>query len=426
MRITPVVRPAAGALLALGLVAALSVATCPPALAEDAVAAPCPPPPPPPDPCGGSVCDPPPPGCPCPCDCVPAALFCIPCFDDCIAAFQKAKADSCFKLGAGAYHWFNYNFDTEKLNYGSPTAQGTYFYHVDADLECKTCNPCVSWGLHAQLRARDQSTFRSFIDHEVWFYELYGFVDFADYGTFKVGKVWKRFGLDWDGTFYGNVAYFDGHKLDPDFGVSWEKTWNEAGRVTLDTIAQYFWHEDGINGSIAGADPESTPSLTEEHTFVGRVLGTWKFRDNLSLAVGASAFTGTVTDNVSGGDDTASGWAVDARFRWCGLEVFGEVMQADGVLHPAHYVTNGPSDFRTDWLAGAQFKCGAFTPRVVFSHGDYENPGGSQDLLVVGGTIELTKWLTLYVEYVSWDVEDAGGTVTPFEDGLQVVLNWHV
>ena len=65
--------------------------------------------------------------------------------------------------------------------------------------------------------------FRSFFDEKVWFYELYAWLDRRRLGKFKAGKIWKRFGLDWDGTFWGNVQYYDGMKLDPDWGVSWEK-----------------------------------------------------------------------------------------------------------------------------------------------------------------------------------------------------------
>ena len=101
-------------------------------------------------------------------------------------------------------------------------------------------------------------------------------------------------------------------------------------------------------------------------------------------------------------------------------------MQSDGVLNNAHYVTGGPSDGYTDYLVGAQYKMGAFTPRVVFSHGDYDNPGGKQDLWVAGGTIELTKWLTLYVEYVKWDVTPDAKPVQKYENGLEIVLAWHV
>jgi hypothetical protein len=76
--------------------------------------------------------------------------------------------------------------------------------------------------------------------------------------------------------------------------------------------------------------------------------------------------------------------------------------------------------------AGIEYKIGAFTPRVVWSHGEYENPGGSQDIFLVGGTVALTSWLTLYLEYVDWIVQADGGPEITFENGVQIVLNWNV
>jgi predicted porin len=120
-----------------------------------------------------------------------------------------------------------------------------------------------------------------------------------------------------------------------------------------------------------------------------------------------------------------SAWAVDLTAQWCGLKAFGEYMHADGELNPTYYVTGGPTDTRADWMLGVQYKIGAFTPRVVYSYGAYKNPGGHQGLFLAGGTIEVTKSLTFYVEYVKWDVKADGGSNVSYEDGRQFVLAWH-
>jgi hypothetical protein len=359
----------------------------------------------------------------CPTVCMKDPLFRIPCLDDCVDSFEQGKDASCFKLGASAYHWFNYqNKAPNDFTYGYPTAKGTYFYQFTADFECCTCS--TKYGGHAALRARDQSTFRSFFEEKVWFYELYAWLD-AGWGKIKAGKVWKRFGLDWDGTFWGNVAYYDGMKLDPDFGASWERTYEMNQRLSLDAYLQYFVEEDTVNGSIAGADPESTKALREKNTFVARIMPTLKLDNHQTFAVGVSGLTGTV-EAAAGGDTTLTQWAVDATYTWCGLKVFGEYAYSDGIQNPAHYVTGGPSKIYKDYLFGAEYKLGAFTPRVVYSHGDYENPGGSQDLLVAGASVELTKYLTFMFEYVKWDVKPAAGGTVPFEDSLNFILNWHL
>jgi hypothetical protein len=375
-----------------------------------------------------SLCDEPPDGCPCPTTCISNPLFKIPCFDDCIAAFKKGKEASCFKLGAGAYHWWNIQNDGGDATYGYPGGgEGTYFYYVNADIECPRCNPCApQWGAHAQLRARDDTVFRSFFDEKVWFYEGYAWLDLPALGRFKAGKIWKRFGLDWDGTFWGNVPYYDGMKLDPDFGASWERTWNPGKRLELNAFAQFFLAEDGVNGSIQGGDAESDSTLKERNTFVARVQPRWRFTKNMSIAVGASGLVGNIEDQVGNNDETLTQFAVDAEFVWCGLKVFAEYAHSDGRQNRAHYVTGGPSDVYETLLAGAQYAIGPFTARAVYSHGDYKNPGGEQDLLLVGGTVALTSWLTLYLEYVDWTVQATGGAEVQFEDGFQIVLNWDV
>jgi hypothetical protein len=293
-----------------------------------------------------SLCDEPPDGCPCPTTCIANPLFKIPCFDDCIAAFKKGKEASCFKLGAGAYHWVNVQADDGDVTYGYPNGgEGTYFYYFNGDIECPRCNPCgPQWGAHAQLRARDQTVFRSFFDEEVWFYEAYGWLDLPTLGRFKAGKIWKRFGYDWDGTFWGNVPYYDGMKLDPDWGVSWEKTWGAGKRFEVNAFGQFFVQEDEVNGSIAGGDAESTDAFEENNTFVVRLQPRYRFTKNMSVAVGVSGLFGEIVDQVGSDDETLTQFAVDAEFQWCGLKVFAEIAHSEGRQNPAHYVTGGPSD----------------------------------------------------------------------------------
>jgi len=375
-----------------------------------------------------NLCDEPPDGCPCPTTCIRNPLFRLPCIDDCIASFKKGKEASCFKLGAGAYHWVNIQSDDGEVTYGYPNGgEGTYFYYLTGDLACPRCNECApQWGAHAELRARDETVFRSFFDHEVWFYEAYAWLDMPNLGKFKAGKIWKRFGYDWDGTFWGNVQYYDGMKLDPDYGFAWERTWGAGKRFELNAFAQFFLTEDEVNGSIAGGDAESTGLFDEKNTIVLRVQPRWRFTKNMSVAVGLSGLLGQIEDQVGDDDETLTQLALDAEFQWCGLKVFGEYVYSDGRQNPTHYVTGGASDVYRTYLAGAQYAIGPFTLRAIFSHGDYENPDGEQDLFLVGGTVALTDWLTLYLEYVDWTVQAAGGAEVQFEEGFQIVLNWNV
>ena len=352
----------------------------------------------------------------------PATVFGTTWFDE-----LKAKKDaSGFPFTFGAWHWWRFGDDGPGSNgYGIPGLRGTYYWTVDVDPKLKLDGPFLrEVGLHAQIRLREEGTFRPFIGDEVWPWEVYGYAKTTS-GTFKAGQIWKRFGLDWDGVFYGNVAYFDGFKLDPDLGVSWEYTFKQSDSFKVDTIAQFFIHEDGINGSLVGSDSESTSLLREENTAVLRVIPTWTFSDGSSLALGLTGSIGDIEGQGPGSfDDDYTAWAVDLTYTRGNFKIFGEVAQSHGVIHPMRYVSGGPSDKLTDYLVGASYKTGPVTWRVNYSAGYDENPDGEQSLFLPGVTIALTPNVDLYAEYVKWVVDPDNGPEVDYEDGYQLILNW--
>jgi len=188
----------------------------------------------------------------------------------------KAKKDaSGWPITVGAWHWFRFGDDGPGSDgYGIPGLRGTYYWTIDVDPKVKVDGPFLKeFGVHSQIRLREEGPFRPFIEDNVWPWEMYGYAK-TTAGTFKAGQIWKRFGLDWDGVFYGNVAYFDGFKLDPDIGVAWEHTFKQSDSFKVDAIAQFYIKEDGINGTIMGGDAESSGAITEENTFVVRVVPT--------------------------------------------------------------------------------------------------------------------------------------------------------
>ena len=368
-------------------------------------------------------CAPVPEGC-CPTDCLPNPLTRIPCVDDCWDQYQAAKEKSCLQLGAGAYHWFNYQNESDEFTYGYPGAEGTYFFALRGDLTCD--GPCCGKvGAHIEARFRDDSPFRSFFDEQVWLYEAYAFYEFHNGARLKVGKVWRRFGLDWDASFWGNVNYYNGQKLDPDWMISYEHTYTLVPRLTVDVFAQFLLGEDEVNGSIAGGDAESSDIYDEELGGNVRVVPTWHFDTKTKLALGLSGHVQDISSTI-GSNETATAFAVDLTFDWCGLKAYAEYATHDGTVHEAHYVTGGPSDTKDILLVGAQYTFGAFTPRVTYSHGEYKNPGGEEDMLVAGVDVRLTNWLTFTFEYVDWTVKPDGGAEAPFEDGLQFVFSWNI
>ncbi len=327
-------------------------------------------------------------------------------------------------ISLGAWHWWRVGTgDPPGDGYGIPGLRGTYYWYLLFDPKITLNSDLVDEiGLHADVRLREQGRFRPFIDDFIWPWETYIYAD-TKWGVFKAGQIWKRFGLDWDGVFYGNTPYFDGFKLDPDLGVSWERRLVERDGFHVDSIAQFFIEEDGINGSIAGADPESTSAIREENTGVLRVVPTWTFDDGASFALGLSGSVGKLNSRI-GDDETFAAWAIDMTYTKGNFSTFFEVLQSYGTLNPAHYVTGGPSDEITNYWMGASYATGPVTWRAVYSRGEYENPGGEQSLFLPGAVIALFDNMDLYIEYVNWDVQADGGPEVSFEDGMQFVINW--
>lgn len=351
----------------------------------------------------------------------PSTVFGTTWFDE-----LKAKKDAAgIPITLGAWHWFRFGDDGPGSNgYGIPGLRGTYYWTVELDPKLKLDGPFFKEvGIHSQIRLREEGTFRPFIDDEVWPWEVYGYAK-TTAGTFKAGQIWKRFGLDWDGVFYGNVAYFDGFKLDPDLGVSWEHTFKQSDNFKVDAIAQFFIHEDGINGSLAGADAESTSALREENTAVLRVVPTWTLADGSSIALGLSGSVGQIDSSIGAFDDTYWAWAADVTYTKGNFKIFGEVTQGHGVINPVRYVSGGPSDKITDYLVGASYKTGPVTWRANYSVGYDDNPDGKQELFLPGATIALTPNVDLYLEYVKWTVDPDNAPKADYEDGYQVILNW--
>jgi predicted porin len=296
---------------------------------------------------------------------------------------------------------------------------------VNGDVECKPCG-CITFGAHAQVRFRDESPFRTFFGNDrVWLYEGYAYAKAPAWGTIKAGKIWSRFGLDWDDSFWGNVAYYNGYKLDPEWGVSWEHQVDWT-RLSLPWFVQVFFGEDEVNGSIAGGGAESSAIIDEEITGIVRVVPTYHLNKNTDIALGLSALAGSVTA-TDNSEDMRTAFSADLTVTWCDLKVYGEVIFADGGVHESHYATGGQTTGKTIFQGGAAYTYGPATIRGTYSRGEYTSPGGNEDILLLGLDLKVTNWLTLTVEYQDWNVKsDAAAASTSFEDGVSIILHWDV
>lgn len=341
---------------------------------------------------------------------------------------QAWKEEYHIPIEVGAQNWFHANTGgPASTGYGVPGLRGTYYWFVNVDPSLKLDSEMVhEVGVHAQIRFRESDDkFRAFFNDTIWTYEAYAYVD-TDFGVFKGGQVWRRFGLDWDNTWWGNPQYFDGFKLNPDYGGSWEQTWTVDENFSIDTFAQYFLVQDRVSGALVGGNAETIRALDQEHTGVVRIVPTWQLGEASSLAVG---FSGQYIGNIDGAeqfgiDSNQGAWAVDANYFLGNLNIFAEVMQSYGAAVPARYTSGGPSDRTTSVLAGVQYRTGPILWRANASAGWDENPGGRQLIVNPGATISVTENIDFYAEYVYWEVENAQDVVSEFEHGVQLVFVW--
>jgi hypothetical protein len=370
---------------------------------------------------GGNFCTPSPPS--------PEVIFRVPCIDDAHRTWEDFNARSPVRFGAGAYHFWNVNRKTGEETYGFPGLPGTYYYYLTVDADHRTspeARPGI--GMHTQVRWRDASKFRSFFSSRLWLYEFYGFLD-TPAGVLKAGKIRNRIGLDWDSSFFGNVPYLDGFKLDPDWGVSVESAWPVSDRLNVESFAQFFFAEDNVNGSFPGGDAESESRFDEKNTFVGRVAPRYRIAEDFDLYGGLSGFVGSIDDRrrvPEADDETVTGFAVDLGIEKSGFNLFGEVLWSHGTRNPTHYVTGGPSDESFYLTLGATYLWGPTLLRSHYSRGEYEAPGGDQDAFIVGVDVNLTAYITLTFEYVKWKFRPDDGPSFELEDGFQFALLWHI
>ena len=368
-------------------------------------------------------------------------LLCCGRLDEIGHSITQSKECSGLPVTLGAWHWWHVNTGGPFPDgYGIPGLNGTYAYYLQADPEWE-----VNWGkvaktgVYLDLRFRDGGDpFRPFYSSSTtWFDKAYAWA-LTDYGIFKAGSVWKRFGLDWDGTWWGPLQYFDGYKLDSDWGVSWEDTPEMEHGFKIDKYSQFFIHENNINGSLVGADPEGLIGSSERNTLVGRLVPTWELSSRETLALGISALVGQIENDPfvrltggavtypSNGDQVQAAWAVDVTYAKKDFKVYGEVLQSFGTSSPSRYTSGGASNRQTAALAGFQYTHGPLTSRFNYSVAFDDNPAATQHLFVPSVTLALTHNVDLQVEYVRQHVQ--GNAFLPMiemEDGLQFLVHWH-
>ena len=364
------------------------------------------------------------------------------------SAMRNSKSATTCPLPCSAWNWWHVDTGGPLASgYGIPSTSnsaypalpGTFYYSLETspEMDCRV-GPVSKVGAYSDVRFRDSGVpMRPFYPNDTcWLQQGYLWA-LSDYGLFKAGAVTRRFGLDWDGSWWGNTAYFDGFMMAQESGASWEVTPEMSKGFKIDRFLQFFVH-NYLDGSLVGADADSVIGSSERYMLVARAVPTLQLSQNETLAVGISGLIGRIENQnqlglaglplsfASPGNQTHSAWAADATYTKGNLKLFAEGLQSYGVLSPSSYISYGPSNRITDALVGVNWTEGAVTYRFCYSLGLDSNPSGTEHLFVPGITVAMTRNTEFYVEYARQEVRHSGTeSFTTLENGVQLLLHWH-
>jgi hypothetical protein len=281
-----------------------------------------------------------------------------------------------------------------------------------------------NFGLHVEPRFRD-TKLRSFFDGPSWLQEAYGSAAFGPV-TIKVGKSYKRLGLFWDNSFYGNVQVYDGLKLDPNYGVSIEG--NVGDTFGLEFSAQYFIVDGRSNVSLANRDTLYIEGARRRDAIVGRLAPTLRFAEKGTAQIGVSAEH--FTADLPSGEEGVTRFAGEAKVTYNGFGAWAEVLLQDGrhvtdFPYAATATTPGRSSADNRYvLAGAEYGIGPVTLRYNVSYADYADVDVTELMHVPAVGLAFNDHLGVLAEYVHW-TRDSNEGDSDVDKSLNVTVNGH-
>ena len=273
------------------------------------------------------------------------------------------------------------------------------------------------WGFHADYRFRT-TKLRSFFPGNTWLQQ--GYVRYRmPYGEFRVGSFYRRVGLEWDDSFFGNIEYFDGFMLDPEFGVGFEGSHKLSHRLGAQYSLQYFSTNSPINGSLPGRDFVSQPGASAKNDVTMRFAPVWHFNKWASLNVGGSFAQGAI-DRDNGPHNLRRQVAADATLQLGHLLTYSEVLE-----QTVNGQVTQPPQNATYTLTGIRWAHGRYQPRLNYSQANYHGINGRREYILQPGiNIRVADNLTFIYEYDFWR-ELSVIQPTTLDRSLNLVLLYH-
>ena len=276
------------------------------------------------------------------------------------------------------------------------------------------------WTIHVQGRARD-TKLRPFFSGNVWLQEAW--VSYqatpsfsAPSLTLRAGKIYQTLGRFWDGSFFGNIHYYDGLKLNPQFGLEASGS-VPLGPGALGYAVQYILASDRVSGAFAGRDFETLDGFQN--------LDGGGIRTTLALVPGVTLGASFLSRSV---DTAATNYqvphvALDAEVGFPAGPAVAYVewtRRGHGSL-PSSRWASVPGSRATYWLAGFQVNAGGLHARYNFSRASYDDLGRQEWIRQPGITLDLASHVHGIVDFDLWRVSASGATTT-FDRSLSLVL----
>jgi len=307
-----------------------------------------------------------------------------------LAMMQKALPVS---IHGGVLYWY---YEPNVHDYDS----NSEIYYANLVLDTKF----DEFNYHFEPRFRD-TKLRTYFESNIWIQESYlsWRPSGKDGGILKAGKIYSQFGRFWDNVFYGNIPYFDGLKLDPDIGASWEQHVTACDTVGVDYSLQYFTQDGATNGSLQGRDTLSLPMSTERNIAVARVVPTFKLGEDTSATIGVSGMHFDADFDPATSDSSVTRENVEASFSTHGFSVFGDFTHQAGA-HVVDFPLPGSRSRDIDYLmSGVSYKWDKLTFRYSYSYADYKDEDVKEDLHLPGIEYTVNDHLAIWLEFVYWN-----------------------
>lgn len=290
-----------------------------------------------------------------------------------------------------------------------------------------------AFGVYFNPSFRDSEA-RDFFTSNVWVEQAYVFLA-NDYVSFKLGKIHQAFSTLEDDTFYYNIPYFDGLKLDSNYGVSIDGSYEHSSGFGLNYYAQYFLLDGGTNGSLRDRDTVwIAKDVHRHHTSVLRIEPFRRFNEKSSLRLG---FAGgyTYVDFVDTKPSDVFRFSGDLSFVYGPARIFGEFLTQTGQtvvnfpvapkLTPTGTTPGQASTHNRYVLAGAEARLGPVTLRYAFSMGRYRDVPVTEMLHVPGVTFSPQENVSFMLEYVYWNHLGPGPVTATIDNSLNVSATGH-